>query len=71
LASAPVLAPPTPSAPAAETGPEDPNAACADRSNFLAREFCVARRCERPNYAAHPVCVRLQELREQRRGQRN
>ncbi|MFO0122415.1 MAG: protein kinase domain-containing protein [Inhella sp.] len=71
---APAASVPTPTAsaaPRAEPSPEDPNAACADRPNFLAKEFCVARRCERPNFAAHPACLRIQELREQQRPQRN
>ena len=71
--SAAPAAMPAASAPAhrAEAAPEDPNAACADRPNFLAKEFCVARRCERPNFAAHPTCLRIQELRQQQRPQRN
>lgn len=62
---------PTPEPVASAGGAEDPTAACADRSNFLAREFCVARRCERPQFENHPICVRLQEIREQRRSLRN
>ncbi|RVT87937.1 serine/threonine protein kinase [Inhella crocodyli] len=68
----PIVSPAAPAeSPASAAGMEDPQAACADRSNFLAREFCVARRCERPQFEKHPVCVHLQEVREQRRSLRN
>ena len=71
-APAPSAAPnPEPVAPATAPGTDDPVAACAERSNFLARDFCVARRCERPQFEKHPVCVRLQEIRDQRRERRN
>ncbi len=68
-ASQPAIASPPVAASAAP--PQDPTEACASRSNFLARDFCIARRCERPEFEKHPVCVQLQELREQRRERRN
>ena len=46
--------------------PLDPRQACA-RENLLMRVWCVDRRCEKPAYAGHAECVRLREIREQRR----
>ena len=59
-ASAPLPAPaPAPAA------PSDPRAACADQ-NLLTRAWCVDQRCAKPAFAAHPVCINLREIREQR-----
>jgi len=61
-------APERSAAPAAEepAGPLDPRQACA-KENVLMRVWCVDRRCEKPAYAGHAECVRLREIREQRR----
>ncbi|MCZ8074180.1 MAG: hypothetical protein O9341_08590, partial [Paucibacter sp.] len=50
----------------APAAPLDPRQACA-KENILLRVWCVDRRCEKPAYAGHAECVRLREIREQRR----
>ncbi|WP_428503212.1 serine/threonine protein kinase [Roseateles sp.] len=50
----------------APTAPLDPRQACA-KENILLRVWCVDRRCEKPAFAGHAECVRLREIREQRR----
>lgn len=63
-----VRAPERSAAPASEepAAPLDPRQACA-KENVLMRVWCVDRRCEKPAYAGHAECVRLREIREQRR----
>ena len=46
-------------------GSSDPLQTCASQS-FFARAYCIDRECEKPAWAAHPECVRLREIGEQR-----
>jgi hypothetical protein len=50
----------------AEPEPRSPSEACGRRV-LLALAWCIDRQCERPLFQNHPECVRLREIREQRR----
>jgi hypothetical protein len=56
----------SPPALAAEPVPRSPSEACGRRV-LLALAWCIDRQCERPLFQNHPECVRLREIREQRR----
>lgn len=53
--------PPKAQAPAAS-----PEAACANSTNFVAREFCRFEQCRNPAFANDPICVRAREVEEER-----
>jgi serine/threonine protein kinase len=64
---------PVPSAPASALAvpaePRTPAEACGSRV-LLARAWCIDRQCEKPAFQNDPECVRLREMREMRRSQR-
>ncbi|MGM9485824.1 serine/threonine protein kinase [Ideonella sp. YS5] len=45
--------------------PLDPRQACEGR-NFIAKEICLARQCQKPAYANHAECVKQRDYRTQR-----
>jgi serine/threonine protein kinase len=45
--------------------PLDPGPACEGR-NFIARDICLERQCQKPAYSAHAECVKLRGYQEQR-----
>ena len=49
----------------AASAPADPREACGKRL-FIAQLMCVDRECKKPAFSAHPECVRLREIEEQR-----
>lgn len=55
-------------APAAKVaaGPRSPKEACGDL-NFFARRLCLSRTCEAAAWRAHPQCVELRRVEDQRR----
>jgi hypothetical protein len=63
---------PAPAVPAsvAPAEPRSPAEACGSRV-LLARAWCIDRQCEKPRFSNDPECVRLREMREMRRSQRD
>jgi hypothetical protein len=70
--AASAVAPPAHAAPAsaAPAEPRSPAEACGGRV-LLARAWCIDRQCEKPAFHNDPECVRLREMRELRRSQRD
>jgi hypothetical protein len=65
--AAPAASPPTAKATQPRL-PESPRDACGERV-LVAMVRCMMRECERPRFANHPQCVRLQEQQARRREQ--
>lgn len=40
---------------------------CADRSNFITRDFCISRLCQQPEHKQEETCAKIQQMEETRR----
>lgn len=44
-------------------------ALCADRTNFVTRDFCMNRLCHNPEHAREEACMKILQMEEDRRNQ--